>query len=1267
MNKKAQKGLVSALAAVMSAGIAAPVFASAATTDLDAKYKAAYDAVQAALKSNSQKDLTAARVLVDALYVDVKGTSNEFLATTLSSLLDPAQQTKLVELFAAIDKADASVKQADINASRDLILDMPQVWISTFSSRIDTIQQKMIDKVVAAIDKAEKSGLQADIDAAKALIDELATVTNNNDVKTLATTTLKARIDKVLANPTVDSVSAVTNTNTLTVNLKDDATAELLTGKTLTLTPATGTAVTATFKSVNGKVATFEFDAKTAEGEYVVTSDKLVVAEGTKVVYDKTAPTLKVEDSKFTDYKTMKIALSEKVTGTPVVKINGVAEKAENVALAEDGMSIIVSRSSEFVAQQYTIVVNGLKDVASNAMIPDATIIVTKDASYPASFTNITTGITNSAKDIYFTAVDQYGKSFDITTDNSYKVTATVNGMPLTTEVSLATANKMAKVSLTKTLAENDAVTIKLEKFNKNATLSDAKLLTTISSSYTVAKDAAAVAKSIQGITSSASTILAGDAAVTLTADVRDQFNNPADLSVNQLRWVVEQGGDLLDPTTGDLQSDVLTVDKNGNTASFKAVNPGTIIISAYNIVNGAKATYTVKVGAAKLTTLALTSENPSTQYNNENIKYNKIAQNNGAVLTPDMIKFNVVAKTKDTAASDVTVTAALRGGTGADKNDIVISAKTTKVGDYEITPYVGTSFDADDAVKAAMFHVTTTLNPTATSIDAMSLPTLKVGTAQKVNLVVRNIHNEAIDATATDVQTTVYKNGQVSVGDVTVTELDKDGSSIAGNTGSTVVKALSFTAVNPGNYTVRVSVAGTVATYDVAVSAEVTTLQSIELGNNIVDNSVISNATDPVYRVISVKDNKGDEIIPNITGWVISKDGTNAIADFASIVYYKHDSKGAIVDATQATAEGIAVKMDPTAASVNAYTVDTTLTLTVGNKALNAADVIKDTLNVTVKAKSAVKSISIADTNVTVIPGASVKKEVVVLDQYGKAIKDPTMITAAAADNSKVTAVVSYDSTAKKMYITYTGVASGTDTVVVKSVADPTIKSNVNVTVGDNTNINSIAFDAYNYKVYNNATDDTKDQTVTLTYKVNGGALDVPASALNVIADSNLVDVSVVGSTIKVKAKAGANTAANGIGTDDAVITISVLTANGKTSSINLTLSDDAAVVDKSTVVVDSSVDEDANAAGTQMIIGKDADGNDVAETTGQIVLVGKDQYGVSTPVQAATTWASTDESIATVDANGLVTAHKPGKTTITGFYKGNLYTIEVVVPEAN
>lgn len=781
----------------------------------------------------------------------------------------------------------------------------------------------------------------------------------------------------------------------------------------------------------------------------------------------------------------------------------------------------------------------------------DISVPVVKETSYPKTFTSITNEITNVSNVVYLIAVDQYGQAYDITTDSSYKVTATINGMPLSdTETILTTENNMAKIKLNKTLVENDAVVIMLEKFDKDATSTSANLVSTISTNFTVGKDVTITPKSIISVTASVDNVYVGGGAVTLTSDVRDQYNNPADLSVNKVRWIVESGKDLLD-TTSELNSGLTTLDENGNTATFKAIKPGIVTISAYNMINGAKATYTVNVGVTKETT-----------------------------------------------------------------------------------------------------------------IDPIILPKLKVNTKSVANLVIRNTHNEVIDVAGNNITALVYKDGKLS-NNVTIEKLDKDGQ--VATTGA--VKSLRFNAKYAGNYVVRVSVKDVVATCDIAVTAEVTTLQSIELGNNIVDNSIIANATTPVYRALSAVDNNGDEINPDISSWTIGVKNVagTSFNSFASIVYYKHNEKGIIIDANLSDAEGIAVKFDPSSTSVNSISSDTTLIVTVGNKAIDATDVIKDTLNVTVRARSAVKSITLEDTNISIIPRASVKKGIVILDQYGKVITDPSMVK--VIYGVKTTAEVSYDIVAKKMYITYTGEAAGTDFIVVESKADTIIMATAKISISDNVNINSIAFDANNYKVYNSV-DDTQDQTVVLTYKVNGGLIDVPADAISVIADPKLVEVTTNGLTINVKAKAGVNDATTGIGDSDAVITIKIITANGNTSSINLTLSDDVSAVDKSTVVIKENVDENKDALGTQLVIGKDDNGDVVNnETTGQIILLGTDQYGnKELDVTADTTWTSTDAAIVTVGAKtGLVTAVSSGKTTVIGFYKGKLYSIEVEVPEVN
>ena len=108
----------------------------------------------------------------------------------------------------------------------------------------------------------------------------------------------------------------------------------------------------------------------------------------------------------------------------------------------------------------------------------DTSVAVVKETSYLNTFTTVTNAITNTSNVVYLTAADQYGEAYPINTDSSYKVTATINGMPLNnTEVKLTTENNMAKITLDKDLVENDDVVIKLDKFDEDVTDLSAKLL----------------------------------------------------------------------------------------------------------------------------------------------------------------------------------------------------------------------------------------------------------------------------------------------------------------------------------------------------------------------------------------------------------------------------------------------------------------------------------------------------------------------------------------------------------------------------------------------------------------------------------------------------------------------------------------------------------------------------------------------------------------------------------------------------------------------
>jgi alpha-D-ribose 1-methylphosphonate 5-triphosphate synthase subunit PhnL len=113
-------------------------------------------------------------------------------------MLDKLQHPLLVKTVDAINKAQTSSRQADVNAARALILDMPEVWRNAYSSAIDAAQNKVIANALEAIKKAQISGVLVDKAMATALYNELLTVTNNDAVKVWAQTVLKGELDKIV-------------------------------------------------------------------------------------------------------------------------------------------------------------------------------------------------------------------------------------------------------------------------------------------------------------------------------------------------------------------------------------------------------------------------------------------------------------------------------------------------------------------------------------------------------------------------------------------------------------------------------------------------------------------------------------------------------------------------------------------------------------------------------------------------------------------------------------------------------------------------------------------------------------------------------------------------------------------------------------------------------------------------------------------------------------------------------------------------------------
>lgn len=260
MNKKVQKGLVAAVAATMGASIAAPAV-QAATSTLDQMYAEAYNAVT---NAKTQKELTAARVLIEKVYPELVKANLKNLGDTLGTMFDAKQTPLMVDAYKAIETAQKSVKQADLNTARALIVDMPAFLANAYSDALDKVQQAIMKNVDELIKKAQASGLQADYDAAKAALDELLTTTNA-EVKKFAEDYYKVELAKVVIKAEVQSVVA-TNPTTLTIsgvalnNLKaSDVTVEGLTVSSVT-------------SSTDGKTATVKLAGPMLQGDtYKVT------------------------------------------------------------------------------------------------------------------------------------------------------------------------------------------------------------------------------------------------------------------------------------------------------------------------------------------------------------------------------------------------------------------------------------------------------------------------------------------------------------------------------------------------------------------------------------------------------------------------------------------------------------------------------------------------------------------------------------------------------------------------------------------------------------------------------------------------------------------------------------------------------------------------------------------------------------------------------------------------------------------------------------
>ncbi|MDI9216995.1 hypothetical protein [Clostridium tertium] len=191
MSKKVQKTLTGAMAAMMATGVVATPAMAATNTNVDALYKAAYQATQKALTEKTQAAVNEARTAIKALPANMDWAIGEF-----SKQVDTVQHPILVNIVNSIKKAEKEPTQANINAAKKAIpAELTPVWKNSYSSAVDKLQQDLQKRTLDAVKKAEADKTKASIDAARVLVKDVLTA-DSQALKDWAKT-LSNRLDAI--------------------------------------------------------------------------------------------------------------------------------------------------------------------------------------------------------------------------------------------------------------------------------------------------------------------------------------------------------------------------------------------------------------------------------------------------------------------------------------------------------------------------------------------------------------------------------------------------------------------------------------------------------------------------------------------------------------------------------------------------------------------------------------------------------------------------------------------------------------------------------------------------------------------------------------------------------------------------------------------------------------------------------------------------------------------------------------------------------------
>jgi hypothetical protein len=174
-----RKVIVRSLLVIITTTVVQTIPASAASLSADELYVNAYSKTVAAMSTKTQKSINEARLSIETL----KGTGASWAIGEFSQQVDQVQHPILVNVVESINKAEATLKQADINLAKESIdPELPAEWRNSYSSATDIIQQKLMQNVIAVINRANENGFKGDIATASALVEEVKTSNDSNIV-----------------------------------------------------------------------------------------------------------------------------------------------------------------------------------------------------------------------------------------------------------------------------------------------------------------------------------------------------------------------------------------------------------------------------------------------------------------------------------------------------------------------------------------------------------------------------------------------------------------------------------------------------------------------------------------------------------------------------------------------------------------------------------------------------------------------------------------------------------------------------------------------------------------------------------------------------------------------------------------------------------------------------------------------------------------------------------------------------------------------------